>query len=222
MSWKDKLKKTQKRKAKKKAFKLEEGENTIRILPSRNAILQAKKERSWDAALEAHSPCFEFLAHREVGPEKRFVRSGKDCDGSGECWLTDVVIPALLKSNSSADRKAADAMKPQEQFCVQVSSLDRDGDWSDAAVWYVPRSLQGQIIGLLLSTRRQYDHPNKGFNLNIVRTGQMLQTRYGAIEIDEESSKIPTSVFAGIMPWTDVAKDYLEQDQRDAFGDDVD
>ncbi len=221
MSWKDKLTKTKKRLARKKAFKMEEGKNTIRLLPSRNAVLQAKKDRNWDDALGAHAPYLVFLAHRDVGPEKRFVRSGKDPDGGGDCWLTDVVIPALLKSKNSSDRAAGQAMVPQEQFCVQVSTMDRDGEWTDPAVWYVPRSLQDQVMDLLLSTHCQYDHPSKGKNLHVTRTGTQMQTRYGAVQLDHEPSKFPTALLSGLISWSDVVKDYSEADQREAFGDDA-
>src|SRR5690348_10889790 len=107
MSWRDRLK--EKIKEKKESggrFKLAEGGNTLRILPT----LESKKDKEAKIYLS-------YFAHGDVGPKKRFIRCGKDEKGEGECWLCKK-IAALQKSDSKAQRRRAEAMAPREQFLV--------------------------------------------------------------------------------------------------------
>ncbi len=221
--WKKNLEKSYNRKKQGKTWKITEGENTFRLLPPKDAILHYKDNRDWNEACTAFAPMLEFMAHRDVGADKKFIRSGKDTDGTGKCWLTDKVIGPLLASNSRSDRAIAERMQPQEQFVVQVAVLDRvSKSWSGPYFWYVPKTLQAHIISLILSTRRCYDHPLKGYNLTITRTGTgQRDTRYGSIETDETSSKVDFGILKSVRPWTDVTPLYNEDDQKAAWGDDV-
>src|ERR1700685_232443 len=102
--WREEAKERYQEKVSKGRFKLVEGENTIRILPR----VKAKSK----------VPFYEYLVHREVGPNKRFMRCGKNLHGDGDCWLCDKKIPALAASESPSKNKMAAALQPVEQFVV--------------------------------------------------------------------------------------------------------
>src|SRR5579864_3254497 len=72
-------------------YKLKEGTNTFRLLPT-----------------PGDDPWLEYALHRDVGPKKQAVRCGKDpVTDKGECWLCDVKIPAL---QAKGQKKSAAAM----------------------------------------------------------------------------------------------------------------
>ena len=190
-------------------FKLAEGENTLRILP------RVKSKST--------VPFYEYLVHREVGPNKRFVRCGKKIDGSGECWLCDHKIPALEKSGSSQKHKMAAALQPKEQFVVQVGSVDPDsGKMSGPYLWTVStggaRSLAARLLGVLRSTKRDYIDPEKGYNLTIERTGTgMTDTVYGAPTPDEEPTEVPEKILNKAKPFSELIPAYSEEQQKAAY-----
>ena len=207
--WREEANERYKEKASKGRFKLVEGENTIRILPR----VKAKSK----------VPFYEYLVHREVGPNKRFVRCGKTLSGDGECWLCDHKIPALEKSESSAKQKMAATLQPKEQFVVQVASVDADsGKMTGPFLWTVStggaRSLAARLLGVLRSTKRDYIDPVKGYNLTIERTGTgKLDTVYGAVTPDEEPSRVSEKILAKAKPFSELIPAYSEEQQKAAY-----
>jgi len=208
--WRAEAAKRYKEKLQKGRFKLTEGENTIRILPR----VGSKK---------VHTPFFEYLVHREVGPNKRFVRCGKNLHGEGDCWLCDTKIPGLQESGSTAKQKLAAALQPKEQFVVQVAPVDADsGKMRPPVLWTVPtggaRSLSARLLGVLKSTKRDYVDPEKGYNLTIERTGtSMTDTIYGQIVPDEESSEVPEKIMKLAKPFSAYVPPYSEEQQKAAY-----
>jgi hypothetical protein len=174
-----------------------------------------------------YAPYYEYLVHREVGPDKKYVRCGKELDDNGnrtgECWLCDEVIPKLERSGSRAKKAIAANLKPREQFVVQVGEYDPEEEkLIGPLMWYVPtggaKSLSVAIMGLLATSKRRYDDPRKGYNLNIERTGTgPKDTRYGTIEADEERSKVPSSIINAIKPFDEAIREYAEDEQRAAY-----
>ncbi len=204
-------------------FKLVEGDNTFRILPNRSAVLEFKTVKNWRKACAGFPPFIEFLAHRDVGPDKKFIRSGRDVDGDGECWITGVLIPRLEQSSSKSDKSIAKAMAPQEQYIVQVAWLDREGNWQGPGFFYVPGPLRPAIMELLGNLKgRQYDHPKKGKNMTINRTGTgMRDTKYGTLILDEDASEVPIEIIRKVKAFSEVAPEYSETTQQEAWGDDL-
>lgn len=223
MSWQENARKRAKAMQTGSKFKLTEGQNTFRILPNRSAVLRFKKEKNWKKACAAYPPFIEFVSHRDVGPDKKFIRSGKDVDGLGKCWITDVLIPRLERSRSGSDKAAAKAMRPQEQFIIQVAWIDSEGEWQGPGFFYVPSPLRPHIMDLLGNLAgRQYDHPKKSKNITINRKGTgMRDTKYGMLVLDEEGSKVPLDIVRKVKAFSEVASEYSEAAQKEAWGDDL-
>ncbi len=207
--WREHAAERLKEKLSKGRFKLSEGENTIRILPR----MKAKSE----------VPFYEYLVHRDVGPNKRFMRCGKNMHGEGECWLCDKKIPALENSESSAKNKMAAALQPKEQFVVQVAVYDTDNEkMIGPYLWTVPtgggRSLSARLLRVLKNTKRDYVHPIKGYNLTIERTGTgKMDTTYGDPVADEEPSKVPDKILARAKGFGELIPAYSEEQQKAAY-----
>ncbi len=207
--WRDKARDRVKRKQQGTRFKLVPGDNSFRVLPNH-------------AGLD-HPPYYEYRIHRDVGPDKKMVRCGKSIEGEGDCWLCDEIVPRLEKSGKRSKIAQARVLAPGEQFVVQVASADAEsGKMIGPLTWYVPtggaKSMSVQLLGLLASPRRRYDDPKKGYNINVSRTGTgPTDTRYGAIEPDDEPSKVPSSIMSELKPFDKVIPAYDEDEQRAAF-----
>ena len=193
--WREEAAERFKEKQSKGRFKLGEGENTIRILPR----VGSKKSQT---------PFFEYLVHREVGPNKRFVRCGKTLHGDGDCWLCDVKVPDLQNSGNPNKQKLAASLQAKEQFVVQVAAIDTDsGKMRGPFLWTVPtggaRSLSARLLQVLKSTKRDYIDKENGYNLTIERTGTgKMDTIYGQIVADEESSEVPEKILNQSKPFS--------------------
>ncbi len=227
-NWKDEAKGRMKQLAQGKTFKLKEGVNQLRLLPNRDAVLEYIKlkkkngKASWKAVCEKHAPFIEFVACRDVGPDKKFIRSGKEPGGGGKCWIVDKLIPSLEQSKSKDDRSKAKAMAPQEQFIVQVAARDSDGEWSGPYFFYVPNPLRPGLLQKIVSPTRQYDNPVKGYVVTITRTGTgKFDTKYSAVEPDDEPTPTPGSILKKVKPFSEVCPAYNEKDQKDAWGDEL-
>jgi len=215
-SWKDKAKDRVREKSQGKTYKLTEGENTFRILP--------------DPRGPEYAPYTEYLVHRDVGPDKKMARCGKEFDTKeGECWLCDEIIPALEKSKKRAKINIAKALAPKEQFVVQVIYLDQASDkWRGPLLWFVStggaRSLSTAVLALLSSTKKDYSDAKKGRNINLSRTGtDWKNTRYGTIEPDDDPSAVPKTIMASLKPIDNLIDAYDEEVQKAAYyGRDVD
>ena len=192
-------------------FKLPEGDNSIRVLPRLN-----------DDGEFGGAPYEEYYAHGEVGPNKRFMRCGKDVRGDGSCWLCDKIIPKLRDSDRKSDRTRAKAMEPKLQFVVQIATYDEDrGELSGPMLWSVStggaKALATRLMGVLRKGPRFF-HLKKGYNINIDRTGTGFKdTSYGSPIPDHEPSAVPKSISKKIKKFSDVVRDYDRDYMESAF-----
>jgi hypothetical protein len=183
--------------------------NTVRILPNKKGTENA--------------PYIEFLSHRNVGKQERFVRCGKDFDTrAGKCWLCDVMIPKLAASEKRSKQAMAEAMRIEEDCIIQIGVLDQDsGMWTGPIPWLLtmggPKSMWAQVMGLLTSPRRSYDSPKKGYNINFTRTGTGMNTKYGTLEPDDEPSAADPTLLKKLKPLEDLVPKYTEAEQKEAF-----
>lgn len=198
MGWREDARKEVKKIQAGGKYKLKEGENTFRILPNRNGL--------------DHPPYLMIMQHGNVGPDERMVNCGKDTDGNGSCWLCDVVIPKLAKSSKKSLRDKAEKMRAKRQMIVQVATVD-GGEWDGPFLWYVStggaKSLSTMLQAKLSSTRIYFDHPVKGRNLTITRTGTgMRDTRYGSPDADESRSIVPKVILKKLKRFEEIIPEY--------------
>lgn len=211
--WREDGKRRLKEKQAKGRFKLAEGDNCIRILPNKK-----------DSSEQKFPPFIEYKVHNDVGPDKKFVRCGKNFrTGEGDCWICDTLTPKLAGSKDKGKRIMAEAMVPRDSFAVQVAVVDGDsGKFSGPYAWYPSaggrRALSTKLLAVISSTKRDYVDAVKGYNLNIDRTGTgKNDTVYGAIIPDEEASKVPSSILAASKPFKELIPQYSEETQKSAW-----
>ena len=210
--WRSHARKSHEDKSRVGRFKLAEGTNHIRILPG----LDAKGKPSDKVA-----PFVEYTACRDVGPDNRFMTSGRQVGGGGDCWLCDVMIPKLLESEKKSVRDKAKAMAPIDMLIVQIMYRGSDGEWAGPVSWQPsyggPRSIGTELMRLLGKENLDLISPAKGRALEIDRTGQGLQTRYGAILPGDSPTPVPKEILKKIKPLTELFPQYDEDEMQDAY-----
>ena len=172
-------------------YKLKEGDNTFRILPT-------------PPTKTVHTNFFEYAVHRDVGPKKQVVRCGIDpVTGEGECWLCDVKIPSLRKKKLES---RALALAPKSQLLVQIAKVDDDGKMTGPLLFTPAKTIADQLLASIFGSRkRSYVDPTKGYNISINRTGTgKNDTRYGILEPDQEPSKVPQALLDKLKPFEEL------------------
>lgn len=223
--WRNKARERVKEKQQGSTIKVLEGSNCLRVLPDKKDLTEDGKVNPKGIV---NPPMREFRIHRNVGPDNAMVACGKNIEGKGKCWLCDKKIVELEASGSSSKRAQANEIRAAEQFVVNASRFDPDtSKFSSAKPWWVStgsgipgrqgQSLAVRIYSKIASGRKDYVHPIKGYNINIERTGQMLQTRYTEVEGDETPSKVPASVLATVKDLDSIIPVYSEEDQKSAY-----
>ena len=212
-NWKEQARKAFEEKTQASRFKPAEGENVIRILPG----LDEKGKASADAA-----PFHTYCACRDVGPQNRFMTSGKvppgHPDHPGSCWLVDEMIPKLKASPKKSVRAKAKAMEPIDMLIVQIAYKGAGGEWVGPVSWQ-PSFGGGKSLGmqiLRLCERSDVAHPTKGRALNLDRTGQGLQTRYSLVP-ETDPTPVPKDLLKKIKPLADTYPAYDEDEMQDAY-----
>ncbi len=203
-------------------LKLDDGDSCVRILPDKKDLLP--DGRLGPKGIR-HSPCREFRKHFNVGPDKLSVMCGIDIDGNGSCWLDNVKLPELESSANPAKKLRAEEMRPKEQFLVNASKFDADTQkFGMSKPWYpstgsgIPgrqgSSLAVRIHQKIASSKKDYVDPNKGYNINITKTGSGINTRYPDVEGDESPSKVPLEVLAAVKDLDSFIQLYDEEEMK--------
>lgn len=201
-------------KEKKDRYKLSEGPNCYRVLPT------PEGKRS-------PSVFWEYLMHNKVGPDKKWLRCGHEPEDDDKkrttkCYLCDKKIPELIKQKKDA---RAQKLAPILTLAVQVSEVAEDDDevitFSDPMLFTPSPKNAGTLLTNILSSKsRNYEDPKRGYNLNQTRTGTgQYDTTYGPIEPDEEPTKVPSRVIAKLKPFDQLKGmyPYEEDAQRAAY-----
>lgn len=190
-------------------FKLAEGDNYFRILPTPES---KKTQPLW----------LEYNMHRDVGSKKVSVTCGKDMDGEGACWLCDSTIPKLRKKGKEG---RAAALEPKSVFVVQIAKVtmsdDETAKYSGPFLFSPSKGVASQILSTVIgSKKRTYEDPKKGYNITLSRTGTgKNDTRYGILEADAEPSAVPKELVAKLKPFSEIKEiqGYDEAKQKAAY-----
>lgn len=199
--------------------RLEQGNNCMRVLPSKKDIDANGRVNPKGIS---HKPYREFKIHRNVGPDKAMLTCGHDSEGKGKCWLCDVQIPELEASGNSVKKARAKEIGPQDQFLVIASRFDVESQtFSAPKPWWMSMggglTLGVRVFSKISSSRKDYVDPNKGYNLNIERVGEGLKTKYPEVEGDESPTKVPATVLAQIKDLDSVMIPYDAEEQKSAY-----
>jgi hypothetical protein len=162
----------------------------------------------------------QYQMHENVGPEKQFLRCGINPEtGKGKCLVENKIIPRLKKRGFES---RAAALEPKVQVSIQISVVDDNDNWSDPILVTPPKKMADQIIGQIIPNKRKdyLDH-KKGYCLSVTRTGTTKNdTRYGMLEADDESTRVPKSVLEKLKPFEDLKelRKYDEERMKTALG----
>lgn len=191
-------------------YKLKEGDNTFRILPTPRS---KKTQGKW----------IEYSMHREVGKKKTQVRCGRDPlnNHEGDCWICDVLIPKLRKM---LKHERADLLEPRDTLALQVAKLDeRDGKeiWSGPFIFTPAQTVGNQILTNILGhKKRDYTDPVRGYNLTLNRTGTgRNDTRYNVLQPDTDPSEVPEALIKKLKPFSELKEipEYSKAKQQAAY-----
>jgi len=211
MSWKDTAKQQMVKAGTGKRFKLQKGDNNLRVLPT--------KDHKGDEEPSVFHP---FNVHPNVGPEKRWPTCGKDANGKGRCYTCDKKIPKLEASSSRSDRKRAEDSKPIEQLKIQVASYNPEAEKFSGPF---PLDLKGggadsisfRILKALQNPKKDCVDPRHGHNIGIEATGDNLSRRYSSPVIDDDETIVPKSILLAMKTFDELIPKYSEQAHIDAW-----
>jgi hypothetical protein len=197
--YKKRAKKSGEQRKEKPNIVLKEDDNCLRVLPT-------------PAGKTSPDTFMEYQVHQNVGPKKAYLRCGhppgwKKGDDDSEDYICDEVIPKLKKKGKLS---RADALAPETRLVVQASIVSEDDDgntkFGPAKPWQPSGKTAGSLLTSILGSKsRDYVHPKRGYNININRTGTGFKdTRYGAIEPDDDPSRVPKSIIADLKPFDQI------------------
>ena len=209
MGWKDKADDELKKPRKGGSWKLKEGENEIRVLPTK-----LKKKDKEPAVYHVNN------IHTNVGPEKRVVTCGKDANGNGDDWLCDKQIPKDAESDSKSKRKRAETMKPKEVFTLQIGYMEGKkmrGPEPFSMNMGGKKSLAYKILKVLANPRYDCTDLKKGRNIIIEREGTGMATVYSAPTIAEDKTEVPEKIIKQMKTFEEMIPMYDEDRQKTAY-----
>jgi hypothetical protein len=226
-SWKNEIDQQYRDAAQGARYELSAGKNKFRILPAAEALTEmAESKKHYKDLPEPAPPYANYKVHYSVGPKRQGVQNihacGHDLQGGGSCWLCDVAIPQLLKSNNPAKRAQAQAMVAKTRMIVLVSPIDLEtGRFGAPKPLNMDhgggKSLYIRIVGLLKETRYNYEDPEQGFNVKLERIGQGQGTTWMMPEPDPKPSRVPPQVLAQIKPMSEYLYAYSKEEQENAY-----
>ena len=205
MGWKDEAQKRYKEKKSGDQYKLADGENCFRMLPSKKGA--------------DDPPYREIRMHFGVGPDERALACGKNSDGVGKCKICDVFHLKLRASTKRSSKLTLERTAPKDQLLIQVSPVE-DGKFGKAkplTVGMGKKSPGLPLLALLSSKKRSYESPEKGYNVTVTRNGTGMQTSYDAPIPDEEPTKVPAKILEGMVDLDDLMPKYSAEEQEAAW-----
>lgn len=146
--------------------KLQEGDNRFRILPA-----------TW-------KPHDDFAcvvwAHQYIANSGSYV-----CLAKNEAWFEPLDCPiceeALQASRDQDEERAKKYSARETMVCWVIDRRSREFE-DRPQLYAMPPTLYKDICGLIYDTETgkasMIDHPIKGFDIRVKKSGQMLQTRY--------------------------------------------
>ena len=170
-------------------------------------------------------PWIDYAIHREVGPNKKTVRCGRDpVSHKGECYLCDVYIPKLKKQGRDS---TATLLAARPVFLVQVAEVKFKEDGSmifRGPFLFTPnKNIASKLLSDVISGgrgKRDYLDPENGYNITIPRIGTGFKdTSYGVMQVDPESSTVPESILKKLKPFEELEEiqAYSEAKQKAAL-----
>lgn len=153
-------------------FRPKQGSSQIRILPP-----------TWD---DYDHYGLDVWVHPFVGPDNSTYicprkMKNKPCP----------ICAAAEEANNAGEKDEAKALQPQRRVLVWAIDRDAEQEWPQLYLmsWSQDKDIVTRSHNARSGKTKHIDHPDKGHDVIINRSGQGLKTRY-VIEIDSDSSPI--------------------------------
>lgn len=177
-----------------KMYKVQDGDNTIRILPP-----------TWPKAKHYG---LDVWMHYGVGPDRQsFIcnhkQNGEDCP----------ICEERAKALEEGDEDYAKELEPKRRVLVYL--IDRNNEREGLQAWAMPWTIDKDICKISVDKKSgevlPIDHPEEGFDVEFSKTGQGARTKYEGVAIARRSSEL------GKSQWLDEAVDAPLPDQLVVF-----
>lgn len=151
-----------------KAFKAREGLNAVRFIPGTFG--------------DKRSPVYPYWRHENIGP-----------DNSSYVCLDKTLNQAcpICEQRGNFSDEDANELRPRKRWLGWV--IDRDAEREGPQLWDISPTADKNISGLLIDRLGRVVHmddPDNGFDLEFMREGQRLNTRYSGYKISRDSSPL--------------------------------
>ncbi len=154
-----------------KEYQVKKGDNYVRILPP-----------TWD---DPEHYGYDVFVHYGVGPDRIQVLCPAKMKGE-PCPICDAQAKALRAN----DKELADELRANKRTVVWMVDL-KDED-AGPQLWSMPPTLDVSITKLARDPRTGdtyvIDHPTEGYGVSFEKEGEMLKTKYVAVQIDRKPS----------------------------------
>jgi len=180
-----------------------EGDNWIRILPP-----------TWEGA---EHYAYDLYIHYEVGPDKNTYLCTEKMKGQ-ECELCN----ELRKATATGDTEYARALDSSLRLAVWM--IDREDEKKGVQLWLYAPSIDREILEQARDRRTgeilMVDHPEEGFDIEFVRKGKGMMTKYTGVKLARQPSAVEPKwlQFITEKPLDSIWKFYDNEHIMTAFG----
>lgn len=181
-----------------KLFKVRDGDNRVRIMPP-----------TWEGAKHYG---LDVWVHYGVGPDRQSYLCLRKHGAEGErCPICDERDE--VRGDNDADEKYVKELEAKRRVLVYL--VDRDDERSGEQAWFMPQSLDKDIVKISIDkdTREvlPIDHPEDGYDVTFEKSGKGVNTKYDGVAIARRSSPL------GKRQWLENAMDNPLPDQLKVF-----
>ena len=165
-----------------KLFKVNDGDNAIRILPP-----------TWEKPKHYG---YDIWVHYGVGPDRQTYLCAHKMKGE-PCPICEERQRVL----DDGDEKGAKELEPKRRVLVYM--IDREAKNEGLQAWAMPWTVDRDICSISVDKRSgevlPIDHPDEGYDIFFKKSGQKDRTEYTGVQADRHSSSL------GNDRWLDAA-----------------
>lgn len=181
-----------------KLYKVRDGDNRVRLLPP-----------TWEGAKHYG---LDVWVHYGVGPDRQsYLCLRKHGDGKEPCPVCDERDD--VRGDNDVDEKYVKELEAKRRVLVYL--VDRDDERSGEQAWFMPQSLDKDIVKVSIDKETRevlpIDHPEDGYDIIFEKSGSKMLTKYDGVQIARRSSPL------GKRAWLENAMDNPLPDQLKVF-----
>ena len=196
--------------------------NRDTFVPADLEVWQPKEGDNWIRLLHppwegAEHYAYDLYIHYEVGPDKNTYLCVEKMKGQ-ECELCN----ELRKAQASGDTEYARALESSLRLAAWI--IDREDEKKGVQLWLYAPSIDREILEQARDRRTgeilMVDHPEEGFDIEFVRKGKGMLTKYTGVKLARQPSAVEPKwlQFITEKPLDSIWKFYDNEHIMTAFG----